>query len=44
MPLYEFMGLQQLISGVVRGYGKSFIVMCSSIFGMVVLRQLYLLL
>lgn len=42
MPLYEFMGLQQLIGGVVRGYGKSFQVMCFNIFGMVVFRQIYL--
>lgn len=42
MPFYEIMGFSNVFSGILRGYGKSTLVMILSIFGMVVCRQVYL--
>lgn len=42
MPFYEVMGLNGVVSGIVRGYGKSNTVMLCSLFGMVLCRQVWL--
>ena len=41
-PFYGFMGLREVMLGVLRGHGHSKIPMLLSLFGMVVLRQIYL--
>lgn len=42
MPFYEIMGLNQLYSGIIRGFGRTSDVMYSSLFGMVLCRQVWL--
>ena len=42
IPFYGFMGLREVMLGVLRGHGHSKIPMLLSLFGMVVLRQIYL--
>ena len=41
LPLYLFMGLNGLMGGIVRGYGYSIYAMASTLFGMVLLRQIW---
>ena len=43
MPLYIFQALNALFSGATRGFGKSRNVMILSIFGMIVCRQIFLM-
>lgn len=42
LPLYFFMGLNGLAGCIIRGYGYSLIAMIISIFGIVVVRQVWL--
>lgn len=42
MPVYFLMGLSGLFGGIVRGYGYSKTAMAISIFGMVIVRQVWL--
>lgn len=42
IPLYCFQSLNQIFSNAVRGFGKSFVVMLCSIFGMIGCRQIFL--
>ncbi len=42
MPCYYFQMANQIFSNAVRGFGKSFVVMLCSIFGMIGCRQLFL--
>ena len=41
LPLYLFMGLNGLMGGIVRGYGYSIYAMAATLFGMVLLRQIW---
>ena len=42
IPFYGFMGLREIMLGVLRGHGYSKVPMILSLFGMVGLRQMYL--
>lgn len=42
LPLYGLQTLFQVFSNAVRGFGKSFVIMCTSIGGLIVCRQIFL--
>ena len=42
IPFYYFQVLNNIFANAVRGFGKSFVVMCCSILGMIGCRQLFL--
>jgi Na+-driven multidrug efflux pump len=42
MPLYYIQTLHQIFSNAVRGFGKSLVVMLTSVFGLIVCRQIFL--
>lgn len=42
MPLYYFQTLHQVFSNAVRGFGKSTVVMFTSVFGLIICRQIFL--
>ncbi|MBE6103917.1 MAG: MATE family efflux transporter [Erysipelotrichaceae bacterium] len=42
MPLYGFMGMHQVFSGIIKGFRKAKFDMANNIFSMVIIRQLWL--
>ena len=42
MPFYFFQAANQIFANAVRGFGKSFVVMCCSVLGMIGCRQIFL--
>jgi len=42
MPFYYVQSMHQIFGNVVRGFGKSIVTMCTTIFGLIVCRQIFL--